>query len=153
MVLARLHVRMTFFSPFSFMASIFLSSFGATKGPFFRDRPIFSTPDVYGLPAVLSTLADDILIRKLISAGLITTGWFPPRTLGSGHPCRLTTFTTTMGVITRAHRCATHSWANTQMALATSFPKFDITMIYIANLPNGSITCLTDQTYFTRRHS
>src|SRR4030043_1874887 len=103
MVLARLHVRITFFSPRSFMASIFLSSLGASKGPFFRDRPIFSTPDDYGLPAVLSTLADDILIRKLISAGLITTGWFTPRTLGSGHTCRLTTFTTTLGGITAGH--------------------------------------------------
>ena len=36
-VLARLHVRTTFFSPRWFMASTFFNSFGSTKGPFFND--------------------------------------------------------------------------------------------------------------------
>src|SRR3989304_6326361 len=39
-VLARLHVRMTFFSPLWFSASTFLISLGCTYGPFFNDLPI-----------------------------------------------------------------------------------------------------------------
>src|SRR3990172_6507202 len=39
-MLARLQVRMTFFSPRSFIASILFSNFRSTNGPFFKDRPI-----------------------------------------------------------------------------------------------------------------
>src|SRR5687767_11787020 len=40
MTLARLQVRMTFFSERWFIISIFFSSFGAMKGPFFKDLDI-----------------------------------------------------------------------------------------------------------------
>jgi hypothetical protein len=65
----------------------------------------------------------------------------------------LSTFTTTMGVITRAHSGATHGWANTHMAFATSFSEFNIAVIQIANLTDGGIACLADQTYLTRGHT
>jgi hypothetical protein len=42
MVLARLQVRMTFFSPAAFIASILSKSLGATNGPFLSDRDILS---------------------------------------------------------------------------------------------------------------
>jgi hypothetical protein len=42
MTLARLQVRMTFFSERWFIISILFSSFGAMNGPFFRDLDIIS---------------------------------------------------------------------------------------------------------------
>src|SRR4030066_373060 len=97
--------------------------------------------------------ANDKFIRKLVSAGFIPSGGFTPWTLRSGHTNGLSTFTTTMGVITRAHRCATHGWAYTHMAFATSFPEFDVAVIQIANLTDGSIAGLTDQTYLAGGHT
>src|SRR3972149_1653529 len=49
---ARLHVRSTFFSPVRFIASIFLSNFGSTYGPFFSDRDML--PSTSALRAAYS---------------------------------------------------------------------------------------------------
>jgi len=43
MVLSRLQVRMTFFSPWAFIASILFKSLGATNGPFLSDLDIVSS--------------------------------------------------------------------------------------------------------------
>src|SRR3990172_1931584 len=58
MVLARLQVRMTFLSPFWFIASIFLSSFGWTNGPFFSDRDIGSLARFWLIAEGLSHIVD-----------------------------------------------------------------------------------------------
>jgi hypothetical protein len=65
----------------------------------------------------------------------------------------LATLTTTMGVITRAHGCSTHGWTNAHMPFTASFPEFDIAVIQVADLTNGGITSLADQTNFTGGHT
>jgi hypothetical protein len=39
------------------------------------------------------------------------------------------------------------------MAFAASFPELDVAVIQVADLSDGCIAGLADQTYFTRRHT
>src|SRR5512141_1779614 len=132
--LARLHVRSTFFSPFWFIASILFKSLGSINGPFFNDLDIAY---LYPLAVRLTATTDNILVGFLIAAGLVTQGGFTPGALRAGQADRLTTFTTTMGMVARAHRGAAHSRADALMAAATGLAEFHIAVIEIANLAHS----------------
>src|SRR5689334_7825275 len=95
--LARLQVRNTFFSPFWFIASILFRSLGSINGPFFNDLDISY---LYRLAVRLATTTHNILVSFLVTAGLVTQRRFAPRTLWTWQPNRLTTFTTTVRMIT-----------------------------------------------------
>src|SRR5512146_391199 len=103
--LARLQVRMTFFSPFWFIASILCKSLGSMNGPFFNDLDISY---LYPLTVRLTTTAHNILVGLFVFAGLVAQGGFAPRTLRTGQTNRLTAFATTMWMVARAHRGAAH---------------------------------------------
>lgn len=115
MVLARLQVRTTFFSFRVFMASIFFKSLGSMNGPFFSDRDISSTlyPVKFSnraLAAALAAVAHNVFVGLLVTASLVSKGWFTPRSFRTGHTNRLAAFTTTMRMVAGGHRGSANSW-------------------------------------------
>src|SRR6185369_614021 len=76
-----------------------------------------------------------------------------PWRLGTCETNRLTTFTTTMWMVTRGHCRTADGWANASVTFTTCFTKLDIAVIKITNLTNGRITNLMDQANFTGRHA
>jgi hypothetical protein len=119
--------------------------------PFFNDRDI-SAYLIY-LAVRLAATTHNVLIRLLIKAGLLTQGRLTPRTLRTGETNRLAAFTTTMWMVAGAHSCTANRRANAEVALATGFTKFDIAVVEIADLANGRVTNLMDETNFTRGHT
>src|SRR5512133_1722745 len=134
MTLARLHVRRTFFSPFWFIASILFNSLGSMNGPFFNDLDITTS---YTLAVLLTTAAHNILVGLLVATGLVSQGWLAPRALWTGQSDRLAALTTTVGMVTRAHRRTTDGRADPLMPASSSLTELDVAMIEIANLTNG----------------
>src|SRR5215204_3538600 len=144
--LARLQVRKTFFSPFWFIASTLFKSLGSIKGPFFNDLDI---SDLYLLAALLTATANNILIRLFIAAGFVSQSGFTPWAFRTSQADRLAPFTTTMRMVTWGHCRSTNCWANTFVAFAPCFTKFDIAMVQVADLTNRRIASLIDQADFT----
>src|SRR3990172_5811006 len=163
MVLARLQVRNTRFSPRSFITSTFLSSFASTKGPFFSERPISFSPaqlfqqitEIFRIQilALLASPPNNVLIGPLVLARLVTQRRFAPRTLGPGHTNGLATLATAMRVIPRGHGCTAHRRANSQMTLTASLPKLNIAMLDITDLADGSVTLLAHHANLTGGHA
>jgi len=100
------------------------------------------------LPIAGIASANNILISNLVAASPVATGGFTPRALRTRHTSRLTTFTTTMWMVSRAHRRAADGGFDTHVALTPGFAQFDITVISISNLTNGGVALLPDQANF-----
>src|SRR5689334_4307337 len=122
------------------------------KGPFFNERDISEVPRLL-LAARLTATTDDVLVGLLVAAGLIAQGWLTPWRLRTCETNRLTTFTTTMWMVTRGHGRTADGWANASVTFTTSFTKLDIAVIKITDLTNGCITNLMDQANFAGRHA
>jgi hypothetical protein len=143
---------MTFFSERWFIISIFFNSFGAMNGPFFKDLDIVSY--LYSrLTAFLASAADNVFVRLLVLASLITQGRFTPWRARTGLADRLAAFTTTMWMIPGGHRRTADCRTYTKMALAACLAKLDIAVFKITNLPNRGVALLANQADFTRGHA
>src|SRR4051794_5985736 len=96
---------MTFFSLRAFIASTFFNSLGSMYGPFFSERDITYPPQRL---ALLTTAADNKLIRPLIVTGFLAQRRLAPGSLGTYHTDGRTAFTTTMWVAARVHGRTTY---------------------------------------------
>jgi hypothetical protein len=107
-----------------------LSSFGSMNGPFLSERDIVYSPRLLTL---ITTTADNVLIRPLVGAGLLAEGGLAPWRFRTCHTNRGTTFTTTVRMAAWVHCGATYSGPPAEPTITTSLTDLHVAVVGVTN--------------------